>query len=173
MWNSGAKRLNFPTVLNQGDVGGQRQCLIHCHVISLALFSNGSKILVVDNTRLALRIIGFVARKCISGLQGCNSLPRFKYSAEQRMFVVQLFFRYGSAGKCRRNFLISADEWFHSVCTKGSKLSSCSVMAHGDAREEKWRGNKRMEWVTSKRHMTAGHRLARAVQTLQAADVHT
>jgi len=41
-------------------------------------------------------------------------------------------------------------------------------MAHGDAREEKWRWNKRMEWVTSKRHMTAEHRLARAVQTLQA-----
>jgi hypothetical protein len=29
-----------------------------------------------------------------------------------------------------------------------------------------------MEWVTSKRHMTAEHRLARAVQTLQA-DAHT
>jgi len=41
-------------------------------------------------------------------------------------------------------------------------------MAHGDARGEKWRGSKRMEWVTSKRHMTAEHRLARAVQTLQA-----
>ena len=45
-------------------------------------------------------------------------------------------------------------------------------MAHGDAREEKWRWNKRMEWVTSKRHVTAEHRLARAVQTLQA-DVHS
>ena len=45
-------------------------------------------------------------------------------------------------------------------------------MAHGDAREEKWRGNKKMEWVTSKRHMTAEHRLARAVQPLQA-DVHS
>jgi hypothetical protein len=45
-------------------------------------------------------------------------------------------------------------------------------MAHGDAREEKWRGNKRMEWVTSKCHMTAEQRLARAVQTLQA-DVHS
>jgi hypothetical protein len=44
-------------------------------------------------------------------------------------------------------------------------------MAHGDT-QEKWRGNKRMEWVTSKRHMTAEHRLARAVQTLQA-DVHS
>ena len=47
-----------------------------------------------------------------------------------------------------------------------------NVMAHGDARGEKWRGNNRMEWVTSKRHMTAEHRLARAVQTLQA-DVHS
>jgi hypothetical protein len=45
--------------------------------------------------------------------------------------------------------------------------SSWNVMAHGDVLEEKWRGNKRMEWVTSKRHMTAEHRLARAVQTLQ------
>jgi len=43
-----------------------------------------------------------------------------------------------------------------------------NVMAHGDARAEKWRRNKRMDWVTSKRHMTAEHRLARAVQTLQA-----
>jgi hypothetical protein len=49
--------------------------------------------------------------------------------------------------------------------------SSWNVMAHGDARE-KWRGNKRLEWVTSKRHVTAEHRLARVVQTLQA-DVHS
>ena len=38
-------------------------------------------------------------------------------------------------------------------------------MAHGDARAEKLGGNKRMEWVTSRCHMTAEHRLARAVQT--------
>ena len=31
----------------------------------------------------------------------------------------------------------------------------------------KWRGNRRVEWVASKRHMTAEHRLARAVQSLQ------
>jgi len=49
--------------------------------------------------------------------------------------------------------------------------SSWNVMAHRDAREDKWRRNKRLEWVTSKRHMTAEHGLARAVQTLQA-DVH-
>ena len=45
--------------------------------------------------------------------------------------------------------------------------TSWNVMEHGDAREEKWRGNKRMERVTSKGHMTAEHRLTRAVQTLQ------
>jgi len=45
-------------------------------------------------------------------------------------------------------------------------------MAHGEAREEKWRGNWRKECVTSKRHMTVEHRLARAVQTLQT-DVHS
>jgi len=62
-----------------------------------------------------------------------------------------------------RSFLTSAmDEgnpvemWWHTV-------------THGRG---KWRGNKRMEWVASKRHMTAEHRLARTVQTLQA-DVHS
>jgi hypothetical protein len=50
--------------------------------------------------------------------------------------------------------------------------SSWNVMAHGEAGEEKWRGNKRMEWVASKRHMTAEHRLARAVETLQT-DAHS
>ena len=50
--------------------------------------------------------------------------------------------------------------------------SSWNVMAHGDTREEKWRGNKRMEWATSKCHMAAEHRLARAVKTLQA-DMHS
>jgi len=49
--------------------------------------------------------------------------------------------------------------------------SSWNVMAHGDAREEKLRGNKKMEWVTIKRHMSGEHRLARAVKILQA-DVH-
>ena len=56
--------------------------------------------------------------------------------------------------------------------TVSSVESSWNVMAHGDVREEKWRGNMRMEWVTGKRHMTAEHRLVRAVQTLQA-DVHS
>jgi len=45
-------------------------------------------------------------------------------------------------------------------------------MAHGDAREEKWRRNKRVEWVANKRHTTAIHRLARAIETLQA-EVHS
>jgi hypothetical protein len=45
-------------------------------------------------------------------------------------------------------------------------------LAHGDAPAGKWGDNKRMEWVASKRHMTAEHRLARAVQTLQA-DVYS
>jgi hypothetical protein len=52
---------------------------------------------------------------------------------------------------------------------KSFEESSWNVMAHGDA-QEKRRGNEK--WVTSKRHMTAEHRLARAVQTLQA-DVHS
>jgi hypothetical protein len=52
--------------------------------------------------------------------------------------------------------------------------SSWNVMAHGDAWRTggKVKGNKKMEWVTSKHHMTAEHRRARTVQTLHA-DVHS
>ena len=35
--------------------------------------------------------------------------------------------------------------------------SSWNVMAHGDAREGKWRGNWRMEWVSSTLHTTSEH----------------
>jgi len=35
--------------------------------------------------------------------------------------------------------------------------SSCNVMAHGDARAGKWRGNWRMEWVARTIHITSEH----------------
>jgi hypothetical protein len=47
--------------------------------------------------------------------------------------------------------------------------SSWNVMAHGDAREEKWRGNWRMEWVDSTLHTTSEH----GVSSITTADVHT
>ena len=43
----------------------------------------------------------------------------------------------------------------------GKKLNCVwNVMAHGDAREGKWRGNWRMEWVASPRHTTSEHGLS-------------
>jgi len=47
--------------------------------------------------------------------------------------------------------------------------SSWNVMAHDDAREGKWRGNWRMEWVTSTLHATSEH----GVSSITTADVHT
>jgi len=47
--------------------------------------------------------------------------------------------------------------------------SSWSVMAHGDAREGKWRGNWRMEWVASTIHTTSEH----GVPSITTADEHT
>jgi len=35
--------------------------------------------------------------------------------------------------------------------------SSWNVIAHGDARQGKWRGNWRMEWVASTLHTTSEH----------------
>jgi hypothetical protein len=42
-------------------------------------------------------------------------------------------------------------------------------MAHGDAREGKWRGNWRMEWVASTPHTTSEH----GVSSITTADAHT
>jgi hypothetical protein len=47
--------------------------------------------------------------------------------------------------------------------------SSWSVMAHGDTRERKWRGNWRMEWVASTLHTTSEH----GVSSITSADAHT
>ena len=47
--------------------------------------------------------------------------------------------------------------------------SSWNVMAHGDAREGKWRGNWRMEWVASTLHTTSEH----GVSSITIADAHT
>jgi hypothetical protein len=43
------------------------------------------------------------------------------------------------------------------------------VMAHGDAREGKWRGNWRMQWVASTLHTTSEH----GVSIISTADAHT
>ena len=47
--------------------------------------------------------------------------------------------------------------------------SSRNVMAHDDAREGKWRGNWRMEWVTSTLHTTSEH----GVSSITTADAYT
>ena len=47
--------------------------------------------------------------------------------------------------------------------------SSWNVMAHGDAREGKWGGNWRMEWVASTSHTTSEH----GVPSITDADAHT
>jgi hypothetical protein len=44
-----------------------------------------------------------------------------------------------------------------------------NVMAHGDAREGKWRGNWRMEWVASTLHTSSEH----GVSSITTADAHT
>jgi len=57
----------------------------------------------------------------------------------------------------------------HCVTDIGQVESSWDVMAHGDAREGKWRGNCRMEWVASTLHTTSEH----GVSSITTADAHT
>ena len=47
--------------------------------------------------------------------------------------------------------------------------SSWNVMAHGDAREGKWKGNWRMVWVASTLHTTSEH----GVSSITTADAYT
>ena len=58
---------------------------------------------------------------------------------------------HASAAKCRRSAL------FWDVTQRIVVESGRIVMAHGDAREGKWRGNWRMEWVASTLHTTSEH----------------
>jgi len=49
---------------------------------------------------------------------------------------------------------------------------SWNVMAHGDEREGKWRGNWRMDWVASTLHTTSKHGVSN-ITTITTADAHT
>ena len=57
------------------------------------------------------------------------------------------------------------DSWFG----KRKFESSWNVMAHGDARERKWRGTWLMQWVASTLHTTSEHGLS----SITTADAHT
>jgi len=57
----------------------------------------------------------------------------------------------------------------HFYLKKIAVKSIWNVMTHGDAREGKWRGNWRMEWVASNLHTTMEH----VVSSITTADAHT
>jgi len=59
--------------------------------------------------------------------------------------------------------------WFRNSAIP--KVVECvwNLMAHGDAREGKWRRNWRMEWVASTLHTTWEH----GVSSITTADAHT
>jgi hypothetical protein len=59
-------------------------------------------------------------------------------------------------------------KWHHYHRLKGVE-SSWNMMAHGDAREGKWRWNWRIEWVASTLHTTSEH----GVSSITTADAHT
>jgi len=62
-------------------------------------------------------------------------------------------------------------QWETMCCTRADMTkveSSWNVMAHGDEREGKWRGNWRMEWVASTLHTTSEHDFS----SITTADAH-
>jgi len=67
----------------------------------------------------------------------------------------------------------NSESWTQYLNTRASTTilleSRWNVMPHGDARERKWRGNWRMEWVASTLHTTSEH----GVSSITTADAHT
>jgi len=68
----------------------------------------------------------------------------------------------------------SSDTWHayrfvYRIYQRSVVDSNWNVMTHGDAREGKWRGNWRMEWVSSTLHTTSEH----CVSSTTTADAHT
>ena len=70
-----------------------------------------------------------------------------------------------------KELLVSQERLFHGVSHLfGQSVdSSWNVMAHGDAREGKWRGNWQMESVASTLHTTSEH----GVSSITTAEAHT
>jgi len=66
---------------------------------------------------------------------------------------------------CLSHFTVNM---FHQWGPEGAD-SSWNVMAHGDVRVGKWRGNWRMQWVASTLHTTSEH----GVYSITTADAHT
>jgi hypothetical protein len=73
-----------------------------------------------------------------------------------------------TAASDRRSFLVTIQLAHLMSAWRAEKVLYCvrNVMAHGDAREGKWRGNWRMEWVASTLHTTSE-------SSITTADAHT
>jgi len=75
----------------------------------------------------------------------------------------------------KTHILRSNNLFFRKIVPLNEKMwknvveSSWNVMAHGDAREGKWRGNWRMKWVVSTLHTTSEH----GVSSITTVDAHT
>jgi hypothetical protein len=63
---------------------------------------------------------------------------------------------------------LSPLEWLQTFWSTAVD-TSWNMMAHGDTREGKWRGNWRMQWVASTPHATSEH----GVSSITTADAHT
>jgi len=99
-------------------------------------------------------------------VQGLNLNRRYISGIEPEMPVTILVFNCMSFLPGRQ----LGDDWEPSKNQRCSYVeSSWNVMAHGDAREGKWRGNWRMEWVASTFHTTSEH----GVSSITTADAHT
>ena len=66
--------------------------------------------------------------------------------------------------------MLKHTSWLFLGAAKCLVVQSCwNLMAHGDARERKWRGKWRMEWVASTLHTTSEH----GVSIITTVDAHT
>ena len=73
-------------------------------------------------------IIRFIASKCIYQFFFDVTVCLDAGTLLTCVFLVQLYFKCESAGKCCRKFVSSGDKCCENVCTKGQKIDTAAIM---------------------------------------------
>ena len=135
--------------------------------------------------KTALQVSVFLTgiRRLTVTRKGRSPLPSANHSQYQLWNPLFFFTLYNESTKAQlknyytaptcfdifRGLVVSTLLSYISMSVQWLVESSWNVMAHGDAREGKWRGNWRMEWVASTLHTTSQH----CVSSITTADAHT
>jgi len=109
------------------------------------------------------------ARKTKSGFCACAITFQLASPCLQCTCLLQYNDASSKASLCSVHTVTFVRYCYHYVWSPQLLDSSWNVVANGDAREGKWRGNWRMQWVACTLHTTSEH----GISSITTADAHT